>query len=376
MSLGDRDLDQRAAGLLFVGFEGKELTDGLRVLIDRGVSGAVLFSRNVESAAQVAELTYEIKAYAGRPFCIATDQEGGVVQRLRAGFTRVPPMRVVGATASVEMAWELGCIMGRELRAVNIDMNFAPVLDVDTNPQNPVIGSRSLSSDPQVVSAMGVALGRGLESEGVAACGKHFPGHGDTELDSHLSLPVLPHAIERLRQVELAPFVAWADSLLASVMSAHVVFSALDPDWPATMSKSVLDGLLRDKIGFEGLLVSDDLEMKAIVDHFGVGRAAALGLAAGVDVFLVCRRAEAAHQAIDAMVEACRSGQVSAERLVEAEARVERFLRRWALPPQAFDASALSDSGGGSWLARLAQTPGAQKVAEGRSVDPTERSLQ
>ena len=147
-------------------------------------------------------------------------------------------------------------------------MNYAPVLDVDTNPENPVIGSRSFGRTPELVSELGVALAEGLESVGVAACGKHFPGHGDTQQDSHLELPRLAHSLERLEQVELAPFAAAIAAGIPALMTAHVIFEPLDPVYPATMSRAVLHGLLREKLGYDGLVVSDDLEMRAIADHY------------------------------------------------------------------------------------------------------------
>src|SRR5690606_31170698 len=159
---------------------------------------------------------------------------------------------------------EVGRLLGRELRAVGVDVNYAPILDVDTNPKNPIIGNRSFSRDPELVARLGVALGRGMEAAGVASCGKHFPGHGDTEQDSHQELPRLSHSIERLRNVELVPFRAWAEAQLAAVMTAHVIFEPLDPKYPATMSKRVLDGILRQELNYEGLIITDDIEMKAI----------------------------------------------------------------------------------------------------------------
>ena len=206
------DLERQAASLFTVGFYGKAVTDDLRGLLARGVGGVIYFARNVGSPAEVLELNRELKRVAGRPLVLAIDQEGGQVARLRQGFTELPPMRAVGATGDANLARELGLLIGRELRAVGFDMNYAPVLDIDTNPQNPVIGARSFGSTPELVTTMGLALAAGLEAEGIAACGKHFPGHGDTSQDSHLELPRLPHAMDRLERVELVPFRAAASA--------------------------------------------------------------------------------------------------------------------------------------------------------------------
>ncbi len=325
----------QAAQLLTVGFFETELSDSLKQLIDRGVSGVVLFARNVETPEQVARLIHDIKTYAGRPIFVGLDQEGGLVQRLRSGFTRVPPMRAIGSLKSEEIAFEVGALLGAELRAVGVDINYAPILDVDTSPDNPIIGNRSFSNDPELVGQLGVALGRGIESAGVASCGKHFPGHGDTAQDSHKELPRLPHTMERLEEIELVPFKAWTRAKLASIMTAHVIFEPLDPVYPATMSRHVLHGILREKLGYEGLIVTDDIEMKATADHFGYEKAAIMGVNAGVDNFLCCHTAEVAHLVIDTIAAAVTSGDVAQERLDDANRRVSEFSATWTRPAEA-----------------------------------------
>ena len=205
--------------------------------MDDGIFGAILFKRNVGTARETAALCRDIKTRAGRPFILSVDQEGGRVARLRGEpFTALPSMRELGQRGDEGLAERVGRLLAHELRAVGFDWDFAPVLDVDTNPANPVIGDRSFSRDADEVARLGVALGRGLEAGGVASCGKHFPGHGDTTTDSHLTLPRLPHDLERLRRVELVPFRAFAQAGLASLMTAHVLFDALEPGVPATMS--------------------------------------------------------------------------------------------------------------------------------------------
>jgi beta-N-acetylhexosaminidase len=327
-------LDRDVASLLCVGFHGKSPSHEVKELLHRGVHGVVLFSRNVESAEQVAALVRELKELAGRPLLVAVDQEGGRVARLRApqGFTELPPMRALGETGDAALAREVGALIGRELRAVGIDQDYAPVVDVDTNPQNPVIGDRALSRDPATVARLGAALAQGLQSAGVAACAKHFPGHGDTSQDSHRDLPRLPHALERLRAVELPPFRALARAGVAAVMTAHVVFEALDPRRPATLSPEVM-ALLRDEAGFQGCAVSDDLEMKAVAEHFALEEAAPGAVAAGVDALLVCHTAEVQHRAIDLVRRAVEDGTVPEARLADARARVAGLLRYAGPPP-------------------------------------------
>ncbi len=325
----DWELDRAAASLLTVGFMGGSVNDAVKALIDRGVGGVVLFSRNLGTKSEVRELVRALKAYAGRPLFVAVDQEGGVVQRLRDGVARIPEMRALGTTSDEVLAERLGRVLASQLRAVGVDVDFAPVLDVDTNPRNPVIGSRSLSSDPQVVARLGVAIGKGLESAGVAACGKHFPGHGDTTQDSHLELPRLDHSLERLRAVELVPFRAWCDAGLSSLMTAHVVFSPLDPEYPATMSEPALGGLLRTELGYDGVVFSDDLEMRPILDNFGPREAAERGLRAGVDSFLCCHTASTAHEVIDALIDCARADESLHAQLSRACQRISAFTGRF-----------------------------------------------
>ncbi len=326
------DLETQAARLFTVGFHGQVVSDDLRRLLARGVGGVIFFSRNVGQPAEIAETTSAIKRQAGRPIVISLDQEGGKVARLRHGFSELPSMRALGETQSAALSRQVGALIGRELRAVGFDMNYAPVLDVDTNPENPVIGSRSFGRTPELVSALGVALADGLESVGVAACGKHFPGHGDTNQDSHLELPRLPHSLQRLEQVELRPFAAAIAGGIPALMTAHVIFEPLDPVYPATMSRAVLHGLLREKLRYDGLVVTDDLEMRAIADHYGVEEAVVRGLNAGVDQFLCCHTAEIANRAIDAVLRAVETGTISRETLATANRRIETFSARYARP--------------------------------------------
>jgi beta-N-acetylhexosaminidase len=321
--------------MFMVGFPGLTPDADLLSLVGEGVFGAILFKRNVESAAQVEALCFDLKSRAARAFTLAVDQEGGRVARLReAPFTALPPMREIGRRGDLGLAEQVGRLLALEVRAVGFDWDFAPVLDVDTNPKNPVIGDRAFHQDAQAVAQLGVALAKGLEAGGVASCAKHFPGHGDTTQDSHHDLPRLPHDLSRLKAVELAPFAAYAKARLASVMTAHVVFEAIAPQVPATLSREVLEGLLRRELSFEGVVVSDDLEMKAIADHYSVEEAAVQGAQAGVDLFLVCHRADRQKACIDALEKAVKSGRVSQARIAEANRRLDTLEARFTRGPE------------------------------------------
>ncbi len=310
--------------LLFAGFEGLQLPGELASLIADGrVGGVILFTRNLRDPHQVATLIRTIRERApeSAPVTIAIDQEGGRVQRLRSPWTQWPPMRRLGEIDDVELTTSVASALAIELTQMGIGLDFAPVLDVDTNPANPVIGDRSFSHDVDRVCRHGVAFIERLQSLQVAACAKHFPGHGDTHLDSHLALPTLPHDLARLRQVELPPFVAAAKAGVAAVMSAHVVFEAIDPRRPATLSPEVMH-VLREEIGFEGLVFSDDLEMKAIAAHHSPAQFVAGALQAGIDALLVCRKLDLVLEVL-ARLEALPDATVerSVERMVEFKSR-------------------------------------------------------
>ncbi|WP_075006371.1 beta-N-acetylhexosaminidase [Stigmatella aurantiaca] len=353
------------ARLFMVGFPGPRVDADFAALMKDGIFGAILFKRNVGSAPETAQLCRDIKTRADRPFILSVDQEGGRVARLRGTpFTTLPPLRELGQGGDETLARRAGLLLAHELRAVGFDWDFAPVLDVDTNPANPVIGDRSFSREAEAVARLGVALARGLEAGGVASCGKHFPGHGDTTTDSHHTLPRLAHDLERLRRVELVPFQAFAQAGLASLMTAHVLFEALEPGLPATMSRRVLHGVLREELGFDGVLVSDDLEMKAIADHYSVEEAAVQGTLAGVDLFLVCHSAPVQRRAIEALVKAVESGRVPRERIAEAHRRLAKLEARFAHPAEDRLAT-LGDS------AHRALAEGLASHFTGR--DPTER---
>jgi beta-N-acetylhexosaminidase len=326
-------LRERCARMLMVGFPGPTIDAELAGMIDEGVFGAVLFKKNITGPEQTVALNRELKERAGRPFLLAVDQEGGRVARLRdAPYTALPPMRALGQAGDAVQAERAGRLLAHELRAVGFDWDFAPVLDVDTNPRNPVIGDRSFHREAAEVARLGVALSRGLEAGGVASCGKHFPGHGDTLQDSHLTLPRLPHGLDRLRSVELPPFAAYARAGLASVMTAHVLFDAVDPGVPATLSEKVLKGLLREELGFQGVVVSDDLEMKAITEFCPIEEAVVRGARAGVDLFLICHTGSLQRRALEALVKAVGAGQLSHARVDEANARLDVLEKKFAHP--------------------------------------------
>jgi len=229
--------------------------------------GVILFPHNAPDPQTLLTLCRDLHALPSPPL-ITIDHEGGRVQRLTAPFTHFPAAAHLGATSSPFLAGRVGGVMAQELRAVGIDLNFAPVLDVLTNRDNPVIGDRAFSSRPETVARIGGALMLGLQKGGVIPCGKHFPGHGHTNADSHATLPRVDKTFDELMQVEIPPFRRAISAQIGTIMTAHVLYPALDPDLPATLSPTILTGLLRQKLGYRGMVITDDLEMGAIVSHF------------------------------------------------------------------------------------------------------------
>lgn len=334
-----REIRRHVGQLAILGFAGHEIPGDLRAIArEFDLGGVILFARNVARPEQVLELAREARELRQElPLWVSVDQEGGRVARLTEPFTRWPPMQSLGRAPEADaepLARRFAAAVASELRAVGINLDFAPVLDVHTNPANPVIGDRALGERAAQVARLGCAIIEELQRAGVAACGKHFPGHGDTSQDSHHELPVLDHHLERLQNVELVPFRAAAAAGVASIMTAHVLLPVIDEEAPATLSVRIVEGLLKRELGYGGLVVSDDLQMKAISSRFSVGDAAVRALAAGCDAFLVCGPDPEQHfEALEAVVRALESEQVSISRVEHALARQRQAKERF-LPPE------------------------------------------
>ena len=314
------------------GFPGETIPDELRAVArEYDLGGIILFGRNVEAPEQVSELAHDSQAMSHElPLWVSIDQEGGRVARLGEPFTVWPPMCTLGRSGEVELAKRFSRALARELRAVGVSLDYAPVLDVHSNAQNPVIGDRALSDAADDVARLGSAIIRGLQDEGVAACGKHFPGHGDTSADSHHELPVVEHPPERIREVELIPFQAAVASDVAMIMTAHVLYPALDEECPATLSRPIVTDMLRHELGFAGLVATDDLSMQAITGHGSVEDACVSAVAAGCDLLLLCAPdVEQQVRAVEALIRAVESEVIPVARIEDAMARQHRVKARF-----------------------------------------------
>jgi beta-N-acetylhexosaminidase len=335
---------RRAIGQLLIGsFPSTTISAELRSLArEFGLGGVILFARNIEEPGQVAELARDLQSLGGElPLWVSVDQEGGRVARLRAPFTEWPPMATLGRSGDEGLASRFAAALAAELSAVGITLDYAPVLDIHTNAKNPVIGDRALAEDAETVGRLGAAIIRGLQDNGIAACGKHFPGHGDTSADSHFELPVVEHSPDRIRRVEFVPFREAIKSNVAFIMTAHVLVPSLDEQKPATLSRTIVHGLLRDELGYEGVILTDDLEMRALAATYTVPDAAVEAIAAGCDGVLVCRHLvqDRAHdidaqvQVLEALIHAVEDERIPYGRIEDALARQRRAKERFLAAP-------------------------------------------
>ncbi|MDD4080401.1 MAG: beta-N-acetylhexosaminidase [Eubacteriales bacterium] len=342
---------------LFTGFLGPGIpAEFARTVREHKIGNVVLFARNVRSAPQLKALCADIQALVqeatGYPAFIAIDQEGGAVSRLSEDCTAVPGAMALAATGKPENSRVAGQITGRELQALGVNFNLAPVLDINSNPDNPVIGVRSFGDTPQEVTTFGVEMARGLMESGILCCAKHFPGHGDTAVDSHVGLPMVNKPLEELLAFELIPFQAAIEAGIPGVMSTHILFPQLDAEKvPATMSPVIMTDLLRGRMGFDGLILSDCMMMGAIADHYGTVKGMAQAVQAGVDLVFASHSAELAAQGAQQIRQDLRSGFLNANQF---RASTERILRyKQAIRPPAPETFAIV---GGPKHRRLSQS--------------------
>ncbi len=330
-------LHEKIGQMMVTGFPGTDLNPQLEdLIVNHHIGGLILFERNFENPKQLTGMISDLQKLALStppflPLFISVDQEGGRVSRLKSPFTLFPDPCCLGRARSESLAHRFGLALGREMRAVGINMDYVPVLDINTNPDNPIIGKRAFSDEPEWASKLGAAFLGGFQEAGVLAVGKHFPGHGDTSQDSHLTLPHVDRDRATLEQVELQPFKTAIQNGLEVIMTAHVIYKAWDDKSPATFSVPILQHLLRDKLGFNGLIISDDLEMKAVQDHIPFESFATLGTEAGIDLFLICHDTEKVKKFLSLMIEDVESGRIPGSTINRS---VQRILKiKGKMPP-------------------------------------------
>jgi len=324
----DMTLQEKIGQLLMAGFEGTQVSEREVSLIeDYHIGGFIFFGRNITNEEETRNLIHELKTIKSDSpvqLFIGVDEEGGPVSRLSGIYRNLPPQSSLGESGDPEIAYEYGSIQGEKLRRLGFNVNFSPVLDVDSNPNNPVIGNRAISNDPSLVAQLGIQVWKGIGDQGVVPVGKHFPGHGDTDVDSHTLLPVIEKSREELDETELVPFQASVDQGIPALMVGHLLIPALDQE-PASLSEGIMEDLLRDEMGFRGVLFSDDLTMGAITDRMSVSEAAVDFIGAGGDVALICHGETEVMEAFKAIEAAVRDGIISEEYIDQKLVRIIRL---------------------------------------------------
>ena len=324
-------LAEKIGQMFMIGLQGDVLSRDEQLIIEQyGFGGFILFSHNCCHPIQILSLCHSLWATGtDQPPFIAIDQEGGRVHRLPPPFTHFPPAALIGQRDDPDLAYQSGKAAAAELALVGINLNFAPVLDVNSNPQNPIIGDRSFAADPASVIEVSQKWIQGLRDSGIIPCAKHFPGHGDTDKDSHLDLPVLDKSLDELRRIELPPFVHACRNRIESLMTAHVLYRSLDSKLPATLSHIIVTGLLRQQLGYDGVVFSDDMEMKAISASYGIDEAVALGVRAGIDVLLYCHDLSRAVDALEFLCSEAESDPAIRAQVENSYHRITELKRRY-----------------------------------------------
>ncbi len=338
------DLKRAILQLFIIGTPSYELSEDVNSELKKGLGGVIFFRKNVQDVDQVVALCESAHAAARElplaPF-VSLDQEGGRVVRVQDPLTPLPTMRSVGDKNDLHLAADVAEVIATEVCALGFNLNYSPVIDVDTNPDNPVIGDRAFSRDPETVARFGGAFVAGHLASGVIPCGKHFPGHGDTDTDSHLTLPTISHDRARLDQIELHPFKKLAEAGIPMIMTAHVVVPAIDPEEPATLSPLSLTGILRDEMKYEGIIATDDLEMAAVAERYEIEKLVLKSLHAGADLFLICHTFEKYQRAVDYLFSAAQENADIKSKIFTAANRIAKtkksLLRSWPKPWKKID---------------------------------------
>lgn len=328
-------LEEKVGQLVMVGIDGYEIDANASQLIrNYQVGGFILFENNIKNANQMLALINSLKETNSLnkiPLFLSIDEEGGRVSRMPDELMKIPTSRRIGELNNSGLSYQIGSIIGEELSSFGLNMNFAPVLDVNSNPKNPVIGDRALGSEPSIVKDLGVQTMKGLQSQNIISVVKHFPGHGDTSVDSHIGLPTVNHDINRLKSLEIIPFAAAIEDNVDAIMMAHILLPKIDPDNPASFSKKIISDLLRRDLKFEGVVITDDITMGAIVKNYNIGEVAVKSIKAGSDIVLVCHDYLKEEAVIKAIQQAVESGEISMDRLEQSVYRVLTLKTKYAL---------------------------------------------
>lgn len=335
LQIAGMTLEAKIGQMLLVGIDGTQLDEGARRMIDEDeVGGIILYKDNIQNLNSMVSLINDLKtSNSGNavPLFMSVDQEGGKVSRMPAEYAVIPANAKVGATGNADAAEMMGRLLAREVLSAGFNMDFAPVLDINSNPDNPVIGERSFGSTADIVTRLGIAGMKGIAEAGAIPVVKHFPGHGDTSVDSHLELPVVDKTAAQLAKLEWLPFQAAIEEEADAVMVAHILYPQLDPEKPASLSAAIIGGLLRDQLGFDGVVITDDLTMGAITEHYTLPAAAVDTVLAGSDILLVAHEYANEQNVRKALIDGVKNGAIAESRIDESVYRILRLKEKYQL---------------------------------------------
>lgn len=333
--LEDMSLDEKIGQMIIAGISGTTISEETKSLISQyQVGGLIAYKVNLEDEKQAVQLLNSLKTENTKnkfPLFLSIDQEGGYISRLPGGLIEIPTNEKIGSINNSQFSYEIGTLLGKELEAFGFNLNYAPVLDVNSNPNNPIIGNRSFGNNPEIVSELGIQTMKGIQSQNIIPVIKHFPGHGDTSVDSHLELPKVSKSMEELRQVELVPFADAIESGADVVMVAHILLPEIDAIYPSSMSKTIITDLLRKQLHFNGVVVTDDMTMSAIADNFDLGEAAVESVKAGTDIVMVAHDYNKIVSVINALKTAVINGEISEARVDESVSRIIQLKKKYKL---------------------------------------------
>lgn len=328
-------VEEKIGQMVIVGLDGYDNNNNSQKMIEEyHVGGFILFKRNIQDSQQLLRLINSLKetnAVNKVPLFFSIDEEGGKVSRMPGEFQNLPSSKKIGEVDSGELSYQVGEIIGRKLNIFGFNMNFAPVMDINSNPKNPVIGDRAFGDKADIVSKLGVQTMKGLQSQNIISVIKHFPGHGDTSVDSHIGLPVVNNDLARLKSFELLPFIQAIENNVDAIMIAHILLPKIDPINPSSLSKTVINDILRGDLGFEGVVISDDMTMGAILENYDLGQAAVEAVNAGSDIVLVCHEFAKEVEVINALREAVETGTITMERVEESVYRILKLKEKYGL---------------------------------------------
>ena len=339
--IGDKlkvlSISEKVGQLIMAGTDAIKVNEEVEELIrSYHVGGFIFYGNNIKNVKQALQLFNDIKQVntqqkSGIPLFMSVDEEGGRVSRMPSPLTKIPSAKKMGATLNEQLVSQTGNVLGDQLQAFGLNMDYAPVLDVNSNPKNPVIGDRAYSSDANIVSEMGIAVMKGLQQRNIIPVVKHFPGHGDTSVDSHIGLPIVHHNIERLRQLELVPFKQAIAEGADAVMIAHILMPKIDKSAPSSFSPIIIHDLLREELGFTGVVISDDMTMGAITQHYDMGEAAVQFIQSGGNIVLVGHGIENIQSVAQALTNAVDKGEITSQMLDERVAQILQLKQKYEL---------------------------------------------